>query len=135
MKNYLKELGDDRFFVCSAATSGEETGNGVHYGTKRILTGLGISCESKVATRLIASDYDKYDYFVGMDEENKKNMRKIFGGDAKNKISLLMDYTNKPCSVADPWYTGDFTATYNDISLGIRKFYEYLIKKYGKIDL
>lgn len=130
MKDFLKKKGENGIYVASSATSSEELGNPVHYGTRRVLDRLGISCAGKVATKLTANDYDKYDYFIGMDEQNRRNMYRILGDDRQNKISLLLDYTPTPRSVADPWYTGDFTATYNDISLGIQKLYEYIKEKH-----
>lgn len=129
MKDFLAKEGDKRFYVASSATSNEETGNPVHPGTVRVLNKLGISCRGKVATKLTAEDYCRYDYFVGMDQNNKRNMLKIFGGDSQNKVSLLLDYTDNPRDVADPWYTGNFDATYRDISLGISRFYQYLNDK------
>ena len=126
-KDFVKKKGiENQFIIASSATSTEEIGNGVHRGTRAILDRLNISYAGKVATRLTASDYDKYDYFIGMDDANKYNMKRIFGGDKDGKVSLMLDYTDTPRSVADPWYTGDFTKTYNDIVNGINGFYEFL---------
>lgn len=126
MKDYLKKHGDDNFFVASSATSREELGNGVHYGTRAVLNRLGISCQGKRAVQLTQADYDKYDYFIGMDEYNKRNMLRIFGGDKDGKVSLLLDYTDSPRDVADPWYTGNFEQTYQDIQLGVERLYKHL---------
>lgn len=130
MKDLLSKRKDDRFSVSSAATSGEEIGSPVHYGTKRILNGLNIDCSNKRAVRLTQSDYDKYDYFICMDDANVHNTLRIFGGDKQGKTARLLDFTDNPRSVADPWYTGDFAATYNDISLGVNKLYEFLCEKH-----
>jgi protein-tyrosine phosphatase len=129
MKDFLEKKGENDFFVCSSATSREELGNGVHYGTREILNRLGISCKGKTAVQLSKSDYEKYDYFIGMDKENRYNMKRIFTHDNDKKISLLLDYTSTPRDVADPWWTGDFEKTYHDVMLGIEKFYEYLKNK------
>ena len=126
MKDYLKKQGDDNFFIASSATSREELGNGVHYGTRAVLNRLGISCQGKRAVQLTQADYDKYDYFIGMDEYNKRNMLRIFGDDKDGKVSLLLDYTDSPRDVADPWYTGNFEQTYEDIQLGVARLYAYI---------
>jgi len=133
MKKYVAERGEaDKFYIKSAATSGEEIGNPVHGGTKRILNRLGIDCGEKRAVRLTASDYDKCDYFIGMDSYNFIGMKRLFGGDKEDKVSLLLDYTDTPRDVADPWYTGDFEKTYADITRGIEGFYSH-VKSIGKV--
>lgn len=130
MKDKVEKLGEsDKFLIASAGTSSEELGNPVHYGTRRVLDRLGISCVGKRATKLSVKDYDKYDYFVGMDEANRRNMNFLFGGDKENKVSCLMDYTSRPREVADPWWTGDFEETYQDIKEGLDAFYEFLKKE------
>ena len=130
MKDKVEKLGEsDKFLIASAGTSSEELGNPVHYGTRRVLDRLGISCVGKRATKLSVKDYDKYDYFVGMDEANRRNMKFLFGGDKENKVSCLMDYTSRPREVADPWWTGDFEETYQDIKEGLDAFYEFLKKE------
>lgn len=127
MKNYVEGRGEaDNYYIKSAATSGEEVGNSVHGGTKRILNRLGIDCGGKRAVRLTASDYGNYDYFIGMDGYNLVNMKRLFGGDKENKASLLLDYTDSPRDVADPWYTGDFEKTYDDITRGIEGLYRHI---------
>lgn len=112
----------DMFEVCSSATSTEEiwgeVGNPVYPPAKRELAKHGISCEGKRAVQLKKSDYDKYDLFVGMDGANIRNMHYIFGQDAENKIKKLLSYCNDNSDVADPWYTGDFERTYNDVLRG-----------------
>lgn len=123
LKDAVKKLGKEKeFFVASSATSSEEIESPVHYGTKRILDRLGISSSEKRAVRLNSADADKYDYFVGMDEANVRNMRRILGERAGGKIFLLMEFTGKRKDVADPWYTGNFEETYRDISEGIDGF-------------
>ena len=102
----------------SCATSTEEIGNDVHYGTKRILDKYGIAYHRREATQLARSDYGKYDLFVGMDSANIRNMLRIFGSDPEGKVIKLLDLTNRGGDVADPWYTGDFEATYRDVTDG-----------------
>ncbi|MBQ9782754.1 MAG: low molecular weight phosphotyrosine protein phosphatase, partial [Clostridia bacterium] len=112
MKDLLKKKNlQDDFYISSSATSTYEIGNPVHYGTKRILDKLGIDCSKKRAVLLTKSDYDKYDLFIGMDESNRRSMIRLFDGDKQNKVKLLLDYTNNPRSVADPYYTGGFDVT------------------------
>jgi protein-tyrosine phosphatase len=130
MKDLVKKNNcEDDFLICSSATSSEELGNPVHYGTKAVLDRLGISCKGKYAVKLTASDYNKYDYFIGMDEYNRRNMLRIFGSDPENKISCLLDYTDNPREVADPWYTGNFNLTFNDITEGLNAFYDFIKSK------
>ncbi len=133
MKDKVEKLGESEdFLIASAGTSSEELGNPVHYGTRRVLDRLGISYAGKRATKLSVKDYDKYDYFVGMDEANRRNMKFLFGGDKENKVSCLMDYTSRPREVADPWWTGDFEETYQDIKEGLDAFYNFLKRQKGK---
>ena len=121
MKKMVAEEGlSEQFYIASAATSTEEIGNPVHYGTRQVLKRHGIDCSMKRAVQIIPDDYNKYDYIIGMDSYNIKNMARIFGEDKQNKISLLLDHTEKGGSVADPWYTGDFNATERDVILGCR---------------
>ena len=108
----------DRFHIESAATSREEIGNPVHYGTRNKLKQLGISTEGKYAVQMIRKDYDKYDLLLGMDTWNIRNMLRITGGDPDNKIHRLLDFTTEPRDIADPWYTGDFDTTYEDVYEG-----------------
>ena len=104
--------------VASAATSFEEIGNPVHSGTRRILSRFGIDPSGKRARRIVPEDYEEYDYIIGMDSANLRNMLRFFGSDPQNKLSLMLDYTDSPRDVADPWYTGDFEATLRDITAG-----------------
>ena len=127
MKDLVCKKGEEQNFeIKSSATSSEELGNPVHYGTKDVLDRLGISCRGKYAVKLTASDYNKYDYFIGMDEYNIRNMLRILGSDSENKIYKLLDFTNRKGDVADPWYTGNFTDTYRDVSEGVIALYEFI---------
>ncbi len=119
MKDLVAKRGlEADFYIASAATSGEEIGNPVHHGTRNKLNSLGISTKGKCAIRLTKEDYNKYDYLIGMDRYNMTNMQRIVGMNNIEKLSLLMDYTDRPGSIADPWYSGDFDATYEDVLAG-----------------
>ena len=116
-------------FKESCATSSEEIGNPVHYGTKRILNSLGIDCSKKRARRINPSDYQEFDYLIIMDENNRWNLNRIIGNDSLKKVHLLLEYAKLNRDISDPWYTGDFNKTYNDIMLGLNSFYSFLMKK------
>ena len=121
MKDLVKKAGlEAQFHIESAATSTEEIGNPVYPPARRKLAEHGIDCTGKTARQLTNSDYDKYDLLIGMDRANLRNMRRICGGDPDSKIHLLMDYTDHPGDVADPWYTDDFEATWRDVLAGCR---------------
>lgn len=109
----------NQYEVASAATSTEELGNPVHPGTRRLLQSLGIDPSGKRARQITKSDYLHYDYLIAMDSNNVRNMLRLLGSDDKHKVFRLLDLTNHPRDIADPWYTGDFTATYNDIMEGL----------------
>ena len=113
MKDKVNRLGiSDKFIIDSRATSYEESGNDIHYGTKEILDLNNIPYSKRKATRVEKSDLDKYDYFICMDSSNVRNLSYILGD--SSKISMLLDR-----DVADPWYTGNFKVTYDDINKGI----------------
>ena len=138
MKDYAAKEGvADRLYIASAATSSEEIwggrGNPVYPPAKRIMKQHGISCEGKRAYQIQRQDYTHYDMIIGMDSENLYNLRRLSGGDPEGKISLLMDYTDRPGNVADPWYTGDFEATWRDVTEGCSGLLRYLIDN-GMID-
>ena len=115
MKELVRKAGREReFSIASAATSTEEIGNSVYPPARRKLAEHGISCQGKYARQMTANDYNHYDLLIGMDEWNIRNMLRITGGDPMNKIRKLLDYADRPGDVADPWYTGDFEATWRD---------------------
>lgn len=121
MKKLVADVGlQDNFFISSSATSSEEiwngNGNPVYPPARSELKRHGISCEGKTAVQLKKSDYENYDYFIGMDTANIRNMKKILGDDGK--IYKLLTFAGRSGDVADPWYTGDFTKTYDDILSG-----------------
>lgn len=124
----IKQRGlSDRITAASSATSTEEIGNDIHYGTRRILDKYGISYHRREATQLSRSDYGKYDLFVGMDQANIRNMLGIFGADPDGKVVRLLDLTDRPGDVADPWYTGNFEVTYRDVCYGCRALLEKIL--------
>ena len=117
------------FHIESAATSTEEIGNPVHHGPRRKLLEHGISKEEisfKQARQMRKEDYTKFDYIIGMDEMNLRNIMRILRSDPENKVHLLLDYTDRPGAIADPWYTGNFEATYRDVCEGCEGFLESL---------
>ena len=111
---------DGRIAVASAATTDEEIGNPVYPPARKKLAEHGISCAGKTARRMRREDYARWDLIVGMDGENLRDMRRICGGDPDGKLCLLMDFTDRPGDVADPWYTRDFEATWRDVEEGCR---------------
>ena len=127
MKDLVRQAGLEwKYEIASAATSSEELGNPVYPPARRKLAEHGIGCAGKTARRLTQDDYDEYDLLVGMDRMNFRNMHRICGGDPEGKIHLLMDYTDRPGEVADPWYTGDFEETWQDVLEGCRGLLELL---------
>jgi protein-tyrosine phosphatase len=117
MKDLVKKAGlEDQFHIESAATSTEEIGNPVYPPARRKLAEHGINCAGKTARQLQNRDYKVYDLLIGMDRANIRNINRICSGDPDGKIHLLMEYTDRPkAEVADPWYTGDFEATWRDV--------------------
>ena len=129
MKEMVKNAGlQERIYVESAATSTEELGNPVYPPARRILAQHGIDCKNKTARQITRADYDNFDYIVAMDEYNIRNMRRFFGNDPENKVSLLLSWANENREVADPWYTGDFEATWCDVNLGCKALLEQILK-------
>ena len=125
MKDIVKKAGmDDQFHIESAATSTEEIGNSVYPPARRKLAEHGISCEGKTARQMTRSDYDRFDLLVGMDEWNIRNMKRIAGGDPDRKIFKMLDFTSRHGDVADPWYTGNFDATWRDCLEGCEMIFQ-----------
>ena len=128
-KNMVKEKYlSDKFYIASSATSREEIGNNVHQGTKRKLREVGISCDGKTAVQLTKKDYEVYDYILCMENYNLKNSLRIVGEDKEGKVHRLLDFSTRPRDIADPWYTGNFDETYNDIVEGCTALLEYILK-------
>ena len=126
MKDLVRKAGlEDAFYIESAATSTEEIGNDVYPPARRKLAEHDISCKGKTARQMTRRDYERFDLLVGMDSWNIRNMKVICGGDPDGKIRQLLDFTNRPGDVADPWYTGDFEATWRDVSEGCQCLLTY----------
>ena len=127
MKDLVKKAGlETEFLIESAATSTEEIGNPVYPPARRKLAEHGISCAGKTSRQLIRADYGQYDLLIGMDRANIRNMNRICGGDPEGKLHLLMEYTDHPGDVADPWYTDDFETTWRDVLAGCKGLLERL---------
>ena len=126
MKDLVRRKGlADRFRIASAATSTEEIWNGVgnpiYPPAKAEMRRHGIPFdENKRARLLVPADYDRFDLLIGMDERNRRSMRRLFPNDPEAKINLLLDYTDKPREISDPWYTGDFPGVFREIEEGCR---------------
>ncbi len=127
MKRLVRDAGmEDDILVESAATSTEEIGNSVYPPARRKLAEHGITCQGKTARQMTRGDYNRFDLLIGMDTYNIRNMKAICGGDPEGKIVMLMDFTKRPGSVADPWYTGDFEATWRDVLEGCQALLDAL---------
>lgn len=128
LKDLLQKNGlENEFYVESSATSFEEIGNPVHKGTVTKLSNYSISTKDKFSQKLIKDDYSKFDYFIGMDGANIRNMHTIFGADPDNKIYKLLEFADEYYDIADPWYSGNFDKTYDDVLKGCMG----MIKKLG----
>jgi protein-tyrosine phosphatase len=123
-KNRLEK----EFYIVSSATSREEIGNPVHYGTRNKLREYGISVEGKYAIQLCKADDNKYDYIIGMEQRNVTNIYKIIGQANKSKVCRLLDFSDHPRDIADPWYTGDFDKTYQDVYEGCQALLQICIQ-------
>lgn len=119
----------DKFYIASSATSREEIGNDVHLGTRKKLREVGVSCERRTAVQLTIKDYEEYDYILCMESYNIKNAVRIVGEDKAGKVRRLLDFTSNPRDIADPWYTGNFHETYEDIVEGCEALLEHILEK------
>ena len=132
MKDLVKKAGlEAEFHIESAATSTEEIGNPVYPPARRKLAEHGIGCDGKTARQLRNEDYDQYDLLIGMDRANLRNMHRICGGDFDGKTHLLMEFTDRPGDVADPWYMDDFESTWQDVLEGCRRLLKWLESEDG----
>lgn len=117
---------DGVFHIESAATSYEEIGNPVYPPARRELARHGIACDGKRARKLVKADFEKYDYLIAMEQYNLRNIRREFGSELAGRVTLLLDYTDKPGDIDDPWYTGNFEITYREILEGCTGFLKQL---------
>ena len=130
MKDLVRKAGlETRFVIESKAARRDELGNDTHYGTKAKLRQMGVPFAKRRATLLDRSDYDAYDYLIGMDEENMRDMLRLFGGDPNGKIYKLLRFADEDRDVADPWYTGNFDETYEDVLKGCTALLRMIGKK------
>lgn len=120
-----KEDFADKFIINSSATSSEEVGNDIHYGTKNKLREMGVPFTRRAARQITREDYNSYDYILIMEEYNKRGLYKIIGEDSENKVSCLGEYSGTG-DIADPWYSGNFDATYRDVLAGCKAFLKFL---------
>ena len=129
MEDLVRRAGrEDEFVIDSAATSSEELGNPPHHGTVAKLRAEGVPVGRHRARRMRREEYDSWDHIVYMDAENARGLGRILGGDPDGKVSRLLDWTVRPRDVADPWYTGDFEATFQDVSRGCAGLLEHCRK-------
>lgn len=128
MKEKIKKNNlQDKFIIESKGTSYEEEGNDIYPNVKRLLAEKNISYTRRCATTLVEEDYEKYDYFIGMDQNNIRNMKYLFNNDPNNKIYRLLDFTSLKKDVEDPWYTRNFEKVYEEINIGCDKLLETLL--------
>ena len=129
-KDMVKRQGLEKdFLIESRATSSEALGCSVHRGTQKILTQKNIPFSDRQARKITQSDYDKYDLLIIMETANYPNLLRTIGEDAQGKVHRLLDFTDNPADIDDPWYTGDFESTYRDIHLGCDALLKYIKEK------
>ena len=130
MKKLVSDMGlGDKFYIESAATSREEIGNPVYQPVRKLLSQHGIDTSGKTARQMTKADYDRFDYIVAMDRNNLRNMERIIGRDTESKVSLLLHHAGIDRDVADPWYTRDFEATWDDVNVGCKALLREVISK------
>ena len=129
-KGLVKKQGLEACFeIASCATSSEEIGNPIHPGAARKLREHGISCSGHRARRITKADYDHYDYLICMEQWNIRNLGRVLCGDQEGKVHLLLDFTDRPGDIDDPWYSGDFSKAYDDIKRGCEGLLTFLQKQ------
>ena len=127
LKHLVKQMGvEDDFYIASAATSYEEIGNDIHRGTRKKLKEEGSPFEKRAAVRATKQDYDDYDYLIVMDRYNVSNLSRIVGVDKEGKIKMLLEFAGENRDIADPWYTGNFDKTYDDVLRGCEGLLRFL---------
>lgn len=129
MKKIVKDASkDSEFYIESAATSSEELGNDVHYGTKEKLTQMNVPFSKRRARKITPADYDNFDLLIGMDVENLYYMENAWNKDPNDKVKLLLTYAGKDRDIADPWYSHNFDKTYEDILEGCTALFNSIVK-------
>lgn len=124
----IKDNIQDKFFIDSAGTSNEAVGEPIYYDTRKKLNEMNIECGNHIARKMTKEDYEKFDYIIGMEERNIINIKRIVGEDTQNKIYKLLEFSENERDIADPWYTGNFDRTFDDIVEGLTYFIEFLRK-------
>jgi len=133
MQDMVKKSGlAPYFYIESAATSTEEIGNNVHPGTRQKLKEKKIPCPARAARQLTAEDYDRFDYIIGMDRNNVRDILRIVRRDPERKVMRLLDLADHPRDIADPWYTGNFDATFDDVKFGCEELLMHIVEE-GKL--
>ncbi|MBS4914188.1 MAG: low molecular weight phosphotyrosine protein phosphatase [Veillonella sp.] len=128
-KHIVKQAGlSDQFEIASVATSREEIGNDTHHGTKKKLKEMHIPFGPRQARQITKQDYAHFDYIIIMDENNRRNLVRLLGPDTENKVYKMLDFVNENRDVRDPWYTGNFDETYDDVSVACDALLEYIKK-------
>ena len=117
------------FYINSGATSSEEIGSPIHFGAKKKLNDMGVPIGDHVATRIRKEDYEKYDYLIGMDHWNFYDMKRLFEDDPENKVYKMMSFVESDEDVDDPWWSGDFDTTYQDLSIALNGLWNYIQEK------
>ena len=129
MKSLVQEAGRaDEIAVASKALHTDEIGRDTHHGTRAVLRAHGIPLTKRSAELMQRADYDAYDYIVGMDRENMRDLDRLTGGDPAGKVYKLLSFIGEALDVADPWYTGDFETTYRDVDAGCRALLAQICK-------
>jgi protein-tyrosine phosphatase len=132
MKDLVKKSHREQdYYIASAATSTEEIGNPVYYAAKQKLAEHGISCEGKRAVQITKKDYDQYDYILAMEEYNIRNMMRILKSDPEGKVHRLLDFTDNPRDIDDPWYSRNFDLAYEEILEGCKALLERCVNGRG----
>lgn len=127
MKHFVKKAGKEHeFYIDSAATDYDEIGNGMHRGTRQILTQNGIPFTEHRARLVTPDDYNEFDLLIIMDSENERHLKRRVGEDTEGKVHYLLEYAGLDRDVADPWYTGNFEETWSDVTLGCRSLLDSL---------
>ena len=129
LKDLVRKKGlEESFYIESAGTSREELGNPVYYAAREKLKENGIDCFGKVARQIVPEDYNKFDYILGMENSNVRDMIRVFGDDKYNKVYRLLDFIETPGDIEDPWHTRNFDKVYEQIRMGCESFLKSVLK-------
>lgn len=130
LKDIVNKKGlSKEFLIDSAATSREAVGDGIYYGTREVLKEQGIPFTEHISRQMTKEDYDKFDYILGMEEKNIIHIKRIIGEDKENKVYRLLDFSDNPRDIIDPWYYGNFDSTFYDVEEGCNQFLNFVLKE------